>query len=95
MFVVLLKFAANRDQAGQHMDGHKAWLQRGFDDGDFVLAGSLSPAGGGAIIAHNTGLAELERRVAEDPFVEHGVVTPEIISIDPSRTDARLDFLKS
>ena len=41
MFIVSLTFAANKAEAGQHMDDHKAWLQRGFDDGVFLLAGRL------------------------------------------------------
>ena len=42
MFIVLLRFA-QRDRAAQAMQGHKQWLQRGFDDGVFLLAGSLQP----------------------------------------------------
>ena len=38
------------------MDGHKEWIKRGFDDGVFVLVGSLQPSLGGGIVAHNTSL---------------------------------------
>ncbi|MBY0532266.1 MAG: hypothetical protein K2P86_09885 [Xanthobacteraceae bacterium] len=93
MFIVLLKFAANRGDAAQFMEGHKAWLKRGFDDGVFLLAGSLPPNQGGGIVAHNTSLAELERRVNEDPFVEKKVVAAEIIELAPSRADQRLSFV--
>ncbi|MDP2700218.1 YciI family protein [Thalassospira sp.] len=93
MFVVLLEFSDNRDQAGQFMDGHNAWLKRGFDDGVFVLSGSLQPRTGGAIIAHNTALSDLRNRVNEDPFVAEKIVMADIIEITPARTDARLDFL--
>ncbi|GAB4391556.1 MAG: YciI family protein [Kiloniellaceae bacterium] len=97
MFIVQLKFASNKSRAGEFMEGHKAWLQRGFDDGVFLLSGSLQPngkeTGGGGIVAHNTSRADLERRVAADPFVAEGVVTAEITEIAPSRADARLDFL--
>lgn len=41
MFVVLLKFSENKARASQFMDGHKAWIKRGFDDGVFLLAGNL------------------------------------------------------
>jgi uncharacterized protein YciI len=73
MFVVFLRFAANRAKAGQFMSGHNEWIRRGFDDGVFLLVGSLQPALGGGILAHNTSLADLQGRVKEDPFVaEHG-----------------------
>jgi uncharacterized protein YciI len=93
MFVVLLKFSSNKDQASQFMEGHKTWIQRGFDDGVFLLAGSLHPASGGGIVAHNTSLPDLQNRVNSDPFVAEDVVKAEIIEIKPSRADERLAFL--
>ncbi len=93
MFIVLLKLTDNRDQAGQFMDGHKAWIQAGFDDGVFLLVGSLEPGLGGSLLAHQTTRPELQARVEQDPFVAQQVVTAEILEIDPSRTDSRLDFL--
>ena len=93
MFIVLLKFSDNKDQVSQFMEGHKEWIQRGFDDGVFLLAGGLQPNLGGGILAHNTSLADLQSRVSADPFVAENVVNAEILEIDPSRTDARLGFL--
>jgi uncharacterized protein YciI len=93
MFIVLLSFSADKGKAGQLMDDHNQWLRRGFDDGVFVLAGSLQPNRGGGILAHNTSMADLQRRVNQDPFVAENVVTAEILEITPSKTDARLQFL--
>lgn len=93
MFVVLLKFSGNKGQAGQFMEGHKEWIKRGFDDGAFLLAGSLQPNLGGAIVAYNTSLSDLQRRVSDDPFVAENVVRAEILEIAPSRADERLKFL--
>lgn len=93
MFIVLLKFSNNKGQAGQFMDGHNAWLKRGFDDGVFLVAGSLQPNQGGGIMAHGTSREELENRVNEDPFVAEDVVTAEIMEITPAKADERLSFL--
>ena len=93
MFIVLLKFSDNKDQVSQFMEGHKEWIQRGFDDGVFLLAGSLQPKLGGALVAHDTSLPDLQSRVNADPFVAENVVTAEILEIDPARADARLNFL--
>ncbi len=95
MFIVLLKFSGNKGQAGQFMDGHKAWIERGFDDGVFLLAGGLQPGLGGGIVAHNTSLPDLQGRVNDDPFVAENVVSAEILEITPSKTDERLTFLVS
>ncbi|MDZ5700077.1 hypothetical protein [Chelativorans sp. M5D2P16] len=94
MFVVLLRFSENKAQAPRFMEGHKAWIQRGVDDGIFLLVGSLRPDGGGAVLAHGATRPELEARVKEDPFVEENVVRAEILEIEPNRTDERLSFLK-
>lgn len=93
MFVVLLRFAENKGRAGALMDGHNAWLKRGFEDGVFLLTGSLQPNAGGGILAHNTSLAELQGRVNDDPFVAEAVVSAEILEISPAKADGRLQFL--
>jgi uncharacterized protein YciI len=93
MFVVLLKSAGNKAQASRFMEGHNAWIKRGFDDGVFVLVGGLEPHGGGGIVAHRTTLRELRDRVNDDPFVAQGIVSSEILEIAPSRLDERLRFL--
>lgn len=93
MFIVLLKFSDNKSKAGQFMEGHKEWVKRGFDDGVFLLSGSLQPGLGGGVLAHNTSLPDLQGRVNDDPFVAENVVSAEILEIAPSNADARLNFL--
>jgi hypothetical protein len=48
---------------------------------------------GGAIVAYNTSLPDLQTRVNADPFVAENVVHAEIVEIAPSKADARLQFL--
>jgi len=93
MFIVLLKFSDNKAAASEHMEGHKAWLKQGFDEGVFLLAGSLQPNLGGGILAHNASLSELQQRVNDDPFVAENVVNAEIIALAAAKADERLRFL--
>lgn len=93
MFVVTLRFAANKAKASQFMEGHNAWIRQGFDDGIFLLTGSLVPGVGGIVVAHNTSRADLDARIGRDPFVVEGVVIAEILEIALGRTDERLAFL--
>lgn len=93
MFIVLLKFSSNKGQANQFMEGHKEWIKRGFDDGVFLVVGSLQPNCGGGVVAHNTTLSNLQSRVNDDPFVAENVVTAEILELTPLKTDDRLKFL--
>jgi len=93
MYVALLKFSENKSKAAEFMDGHNQWIKRGFDDGVFLLVGSLQPGLGGSVIAHNTSVSELQKRVNEDPFVVENIVQAEILEIDPKKADQRLQFL--
>ena len=93
MFVVMLKFSDNKAQAGSYMSGHNEWLKRGFDDGVFLLSGSIQPGLGGAVLADNTSLSDLQDRVNDDPFVMKNIVLAEIVEIAPGQADERLAFL--
>lgn len=93
MFVVLLRFSAQKERAAAFMEAHKLWIKQGFDDGCFLLTGSLASQGGGAVIAHGLSRTELEARLEADPFVREGIVTAEIVEITPSRVVPPLDAL--
>jgi uncharacterized protein YciI len=93
MFAIFLKFAENRAKAPDFMDVHKSWIKQGFDDGVFLMVGSLQPNMGGAVIAHGVSRDDIEARVNADPFVVEGIVSAEIQEISPARADERLDFL--
>jgi uncharacterized protein YciI len=93
MFIIFLRFSEHRSKAASLMADHNAWLTRGFEAGTFLLAGSLQPNAGGAILAQGSDQAAIEALVAEDPFVAEGVVATEIHAVSPGRMDARLAFL--
>lgn len=93
MFIVKLLFGENKPQAATHMAGHNQWIKQGFDEGIFLLTGNLQPGLGGAVIVQGLSRDELDKRLQQDPFVSEKVVTPEVIEIDPKKTDPRLNFL--
>ena len=97
MFIVLLKFSENKSKASEYMSGHNDWIKQGFADGIFLLAGSIetgqSTGQGGAVIAHNISLKDLQAKVNADPFIMHNIVTSEIIEISPKKTADQLSFL--
>jgi len=95
MFVILLRFSANKGEAGKFIVGHQQWIKRGFDDGVFLLVGSLKPNAGGGILAHNISVADLQNRLNDDPFVVKDIVSAEILEVAPAKADGRLAFLLS
>lgn len=95
MFIVHLTFSAQKSRARELMSEHEAWIARGFQAGIFALVGSLEPRRGGVVVAHGIGRDELDRTLAEDPFVAHGVVEAEVFEVTPAKTDPRLAFMVS
>ena len=93
MFIALLTFGPNKQQAQKWMEGHKEWIASGFENGMFQLIGSIKPAAGGALIARADSYEELEAFVNLDPFVEHGIVEVAIHEIAPSRAAPEWEFL--
>ncbi len=93
MFIILLQFSDKKDQAGQFMQAHNEWIKQNFDDGIFLLVGSLQPNMGGGIVAHNTTLSDLQHRVNADPFVVQNIVSAQILELSPAKADERLQFL--
>jgi hypothetical protein len=56
---------------------------------DLVLAAAI-----GARETHPRTIAEeLNKRLEEDPFVVHGVVSPEVVGLQTTMSDPRLAFL--
>lgn len=85
MYIVFLRFGTHRDQAGAWMAEHRQWIQQGIDDGLFLLAGSLDNAQGGVVLVASSDGDAVRARVGRDPFVVHGVVTPEVVAVTPAR----------
>ena len=84
MYIIFLKFGANRSQASQWAPAHMEWVQGGIDSGALLLAGSLENAQG-VVLAAQMSREALTALVDDDPFVAHGVVTADIHPITPSR----------
>jgi uncharacterized protein YciI len=93
MYIILLRFSANKAHAPEHMAAHRAWIKQGVDDGVFLLVGSIRPGLGGAILAKGLSSAALQERIDADPFVVHDIVKAEVIDIEPNITAPALALL--
>jgi len=93
MFIILLRLTERKSQAASFMDGHKAWIKQGLDDGVFLLVGSLQPNAGGVILAHNATPDAIRDRIKQDPFVAENIAVPEILEISPAMAEERMQFL--
>ncbi|MGE5478577.1 MAG: YciI family protein [Bacteroidales bacterium] len=93
MFIVLLTYTAPLEQVDRHVAAHRDWLAACYDDGIFLASGPQQPRVGGAILAHGLSRAELDRRLAADPFAQAGVANYQVVQMEVRLADARLAFL--
>lgn len=84
MHMIFLRFGPNRALASQWMAAHKEWIAQGIADGVFLFAGSLDNGQGGTVLATGEAPELLAARVRRDPFVEHGIVSADIVAIRPA-----------
>ena len=66
MYIITLSLTEKKSEAAAHMAAHNEWIAQGFEDGVFLLVGSLKPQGGGAILATSDDRSEIEDRLATD-----------------------------
>lgn len=94
MFIVSLHYIVDLAIVDSHMDAHVAWLKAGLADGWLLVAGRKVPRDGGILIARGE-KADIEARVATDPFVLNGVADITLTQFNPSFVADGLEFLKT
>ncbi len=93
LFVVVLSYLVDLHHIDQALPDHVAWLDQQYADGVFVLSGRRVPRIGGLILAMNTDEADLQARLAADPFAVHGYAEYEIIAVERPRVAPALGAL--
>jgi uncharacterized protein YciI len=81
--LLLLSYARPLEEVDAQMKAHVAWIERGFAEGVFVVAGRQEPRTGGVIVVRGR-RAEAEALAATDPFVASGVATVAVIQFNAS-----------
>lgn len=76
-----------------HVSRHAVWVRQHFSDGTFLLAGPKKSSLGGVILAKSMLRSELQRLLAEDPYVKAEVVDYQIVDFDCKLARSGLDTL--
>jgi uncharacterized protein YciI len=61
-------------RAPELIAAHRAFLQRGYDQGRFLLSGPTIPPAGGILIARAESLDELNAYLADEPYCKAKVM---------------------
>ncbi len=85
-FVVSLHYVAPLEAIDAAMRAHVAFLETHRRAGIFIAWGRTVPRTGGIILACHEHRAEIERIVADDPFVKRGLAEIEIVEFLPKPT---------
>jgi uncharacterized protein YciI len=89
LFIVTLTYRRSAAEIEAQLDAHRDWLLAHSREGRIIVAGPLESRTGGLVIAHCAGRAEVDRMMAQDPFVIHGLVGVDVRGMTPAlRHDA-------
>jgi uncharacterized protein YciI len=81
--LILLDYDPSLEAVDAQLKHHVAWLEKGFAEGVFLIAGRQDPRTGGVIVARGR-KAEAEALAATDPFVTSGVASARVIQFNAS-----------
>ncbi len=88
MFIVSLHYIQPLEVVESHLQAHRAFLDRFYQQGVFIASGRKVPRNGGVILAKGVTRAELEGVLDQDPFRAQGVADYQITEFTATRTSA-------
>lgn len=85
MFVIELIYKTDLAQIDRQMAAHVKFLKKYYAAGNFIVSGRKIPRDGGIIIAAGKDRGEIEKIIAEDPFVARGLADFRLIQFRASQ----------
>jgi uncharacterized protein YciI len=84
MYLILLQYIRPVAAIEHFMEQHRAFLDKFYKSGQFILAGRRKPKSGGLIICRASSRKEVEAIIAEDPLDKFQLALYEIIEFEPT-----------
>jgi uncharacterized protein YciI len=95
MFIVNLTYIKPLTEIDALIPGHRAFLEKYYATGNFLLSGRKEPRTGGVLLATFPDKTTLETIIQEDPFYQAGVANYDIIEMIPTMSAPELSNLLS
>jgi uncharacterized protein YciI len=89
MFLLLSRYLKPAEEVDRFIPEHRAYLDRYYDSGLFVVSGPLNPRTGGVIITVDAPRERIEAALAEDPFVREGISEYQILEFGATKRAQR------
>ena len=77
--LIVLTYVKPLEEVDALLPAHVAWLEQGYAQGLFLIAGRRVPRTGGVIVARGEREA-VEALAATDPLIKSGIATIEVIA---------------
>ncbi|HPO59425.1 MAG TPA: YciI family protein [Anaerolineaceae bacterium] len=90
-FLVEIIYLAPFEQVSQVTPDHRAFLQKGYDQGLLLLSGPKSSRDGGIVIARAESQAALEAFFEQDPYRLHGIASYRFTEFNPVKRQTFLE----
>ena len=94
LFIVQLRYVQPLAEVERCLQAHRAYLQRGYEAGVFLVSGRQEPRTGGVILMRAANRAVVEAWVAQDPFHREGIAEYAVTEWHPSMTARGLEQLR-
>ncbi|QID19662.1 GTP cyclohydrolase [Nitrogeniibacter mangrovi] len=83
MYLIMLTYRRPLAEVDAQLAAHRAFLERHYDAGHFLMSGPREPRTGGIILARAASAAAVAEWVSEDPFKQAGVADYEVVGWRP------------
>lgn len=84
LFLVLLDYRRPLAEVDAHLEAHRAFLERHYAAGHFLLSGRKTPRTGGVILARASSPQTLWQWLAEDPFFQARLADYQLVAWEPA-----------
>lgn len=78
MFLLISRYCKPLEEVERWLPEHRAFLDRHYASGAFLVSGPFEPRTGGVIVTADLSRADVDALLAEDPFAREGVSEYEI-----------------
>ena len=90
-FIVEINYTVPTEQLGDMTDQHRAFLQKGYDQGWLLCSGPRVPRTGGIVVARAPTLEDLQSFFANDPYKLSGMATYQFVEFQPVKYNPLLE----
>ena len=85
MFLLLSRYVKPESEVDAHLEAHRAFLDRQYAAGRFIVSGPCVPRIGGVIVTADMSREELDAIMQEDPFAREGVSEYQVIEFTATK----------